>query len=96
MQDEDYIKKCLELAKKGKGYTSPNPLDGCVIVKNGEIISEGYHHKSGDKHAEIDALDKLKNEARKFLNSPSGKNTVFKENFAVIKEHITEQGRPAE
>ena len=42
------------------------------------------------------ALDKLKNEARKFLNRPSGRNTACKENFAVIKEHISEQGRPAE
>jgi len=59
MQDELYIKKCIELAAKGKGQTSPNPLVGCVIVKNSKIISEGFHHKFGDKHAEIDALDKL-------------------------------------
>lgn len=60
MQNELYIKRCIELAAKGKGLTSPNPLVGCVIVKNKKIISEGYHHKFGDKHAEVDALDKLK------------------------------------
>lgn len=60
MIDEQYIKKCLELACKGKGYTSPNPLVGCIVVKEGKIIAEGYHHKFGEKHAEIDALDKLK------------------------------------
>jgi diaminohydroxyphosphoribosylaminopyrimidine deaminase/5-amino-6-(5-phosphoribosylamino)uracil reductase len=60
MQDKFYIKKCIELAAKGKGYASPNPLVGCVIVKNDKILAQGYHHKYGDKHAEIDALDKLK------------------------------------
>lgn len=60
MQNELYIKRCIELAAKGKGFTSPNPLVGCVIVKNGKVIAEGYHHKFGDKHAEIDAFDKLK------------------------------------
>lgn len=60
MQNELYIKRCIELAAKGKGFTSPNPLVGCVIVKNNKVIAEGYHHKFGDKHAEIDALDKLK------------------------------------
>lgn len=60
MDNQTYIKKCIELAAKGKGYTSPNPLVGCVIVKNKKIIAEGYHYKFGDKHAEINALDKLK------------------------------------
>ncbi len=60
MDKKDYIKKCIELASKGKGLTSPNPLVGCVVVKDGKILAEGYHHKFGDKHAEIDALDKIK------------------------------------
>jgi len=52
--------KCLELAKKAQGKTSPNPLVGCVILNpNGEIISEGYHKKYGKNHAERDALLKL-------------------------------------
>lgn len=60
MQNEIFMKKCIELAAKGKGYTSPNPLVGCVVVKNNKVISEGYHHKFGEIHAEIDALNKLK------------------------------------
>jgi diaminohydroxyphosphoribosylaminopyrimidine deaminase/5-amino-6-(5-phosphoribosylamino)uracil reductase len=63
MDKKDYIKRCLYLASKGKGYTSPNPLVGCVIVKEGKILAGGYHHKFGDKHAEIDALDKVKGKA---------------------------------
>jgi diaminohydroxyphosphoribosylaminopyrimidine deaminase/5-amino-6-(5-phosphoribosylamino)uracil reductase len=58
--DELYMSKCLKLAERGKGYVSPNPLVGCVIVKDRKIIATGYHHKFGDKHAEIDALDKLR------------------------------------
>lgn len=63
MNKKDYIKRCIELASKGKGFTSPNPLVGCVVVKDNKILAEGYHHEFGDKHAEIDALDKIKGEA---------------------------------
>lgn len=62
--NEHYIKKCLDLAKKGRGLVSPNPLVGCVIVRDGEIIAEGYHHAYGKKHAEIDALDKIAGRAK--------------------------------
>lgn len=55
-----YMNICLELAQKGRGKTSPNPLVGCVVLdKNGEIISTGYHAKYGENHAERDALTKL-------------------------------------
>ena len=51
---------CIELAKKGTGKTSPNPLVGCVVLnKNGDIISTGYHAKYGANHAERDALLKI-------------------------------------
>ena len=61
-QHEKYMKRCLRLALKGKGKTSPNPMVGCVVLdKNGNIISEGYHKKYGKAHAERDALLKLKN-----------------------------------
>lgn len=56
MTDESYIKLTLEIAKKGIGYVSPNPLVGCVIVKNNRIIGAGYHEKYGGNHAEINAL----------------------------------------
>jgi diaminohydroxyphosphoribosylaminopyrimidine deaminase/5-amino-6-(5-phosphoribosylamino)uracil reductase len=51
------MKKAIELASGGKGYTSPNPLVGTVIVKDNRIIGEGFHQKYGDKHAEIIAID---------------------------------------
>jgi diaminohydroxyphosphoribosylaminopyrimidine deaminase/5-amino-6-(5-phosphoribosylamino)uracil reductase len=54
--DEKYIKRCFELAAKGAGYVSPNPLVGCVIVKEGKIVSEGWHAKFGGPHAEADAI----------------------------------------
>lgn len=61
-----YMKKCLRLAVKGEGKTSPNPLVGCVVLdKNGKEIANGYHRAYGKPHAEADALNKLKeNEAK--------------------------------
>ena len=58
MTDESYIKLTLEIAKKGIGFVSPNPLVGCIIVKDNRIISAGYHHKYGENHAEINAIEK--------------------------------------
>jgi diaminohydroxyphosphoribosylaminopyrimidine deaminase/5-amino-6-(5-phosphoribosylamino)uracil reductase len=52
-----FILRTLELAKQGLGTTWPNPLVGCVIVKNGRVIAEGYHRKSGEPHAELDAIN---------------------------------------
>lgn len=56
MEQENYMARALELAKQGMGYTSPNPMVGAVIVKNGQIIGEGYHKKCGDLHAERNAF----------------------------------------
>lgn len=53
---EFYMRRALKLAKKGMGHTSPNPMVGCVVVRNGEIIAEGYHEKCGGYHAERNAL----------------------------------------
>lgn len=61
MTDEIYIKRCIELAQKALGKTYPNPLVGSVIVYNGEIIGEGYHKKDGEPHAEINAINSVKN-----------------------------------
>lgn len=60
MNAENYISRCLELAKRGIGYTNPNPLVGCVIVHNNEIISEGWHVAIGKAHAERMAILALK------------------------------------
>ena len=56
MTDEQYIRRCLELASHGLGRTRPNPMVGCVIVKDGEVISEGYHQMLGQYHAERNAI----------------------------------------
>ena len=56
MTDISYMRFALELAKKGEGMTSPNPLVGAVIVKNGKIIGQGYHERYGELHAERNAL----------------------------------------
>jgi diaminohydroxyphosphoribosylaminopyrimidine deaminase/5-amino-6-(5-phosphoribosylamino)uracil reductase len=53
---EKYMERALELAEMGRGFTSPNPMVGAVITKNGRIIAEGYHRRFGDAHAEIEAL----------------------------------------
>ena len=59
--DELYIKRCIGLARKALGRTYPNPLVGSVIVHNGKIIGEGYHHKAGENHAEINAINSVEN-----------------------------------
>ncbi|MCD8054486.1 MAG: bifunctional diaminohydroxyphosphoribosylaminopyrimidine deaminase/5-amino-6-(5-phosphoribosylamino)uracil reductase RibD [Lachnospiraceae bacterium] len=50
------MRRALELAAQGRGHTSPNPMVGCVVVKDGRIISEDYHHRYGEYHAERNAL----------------------------------------
>ena len=57
---EDYIARCIELAKNGFGTTYPNPMVGSVIVYNGEIIGEGWHRKTGEPHAEVNAIRSVK------------------------------------
>jgi diaminohydroxyphosphoribosylaminopyrimidine deaminase/5-amino-6-(5-phosphoribosylamino)uracil reductase len=58
------MQKALELAARGRGRTSPNPMVGAVIVKDGKIIAEGYHKKAGTPHAEIIALKKAGTNAK--------------------------------
>src|SRR3954453_13788392 len=54
--NESYMRLALQLAKRGYGRTSPNPMVGAVLVKAGGIIGTGWHHKAGEPHAEIEAL----------------------------------------
>lgn len=56
--DEKMMALALKEARKGFGRTSPNPMVGAVVVKNGEIISKGYHQRAGGPHAEVNALRK--------------------------------------
>ena len=59
MTDEIYMKRCIELARKALGNTYPNPLVGSIIVHNSLIIGEGFHQKSGENHAEINAINSV-------------------------------------
>ena len=58
---EIFMKRCIKIAQKGLGLVSPNPMVGCVIVHENKIISEGYHEKYGGNHAEVNAINKIKN-----------------------------------
>lgn len=60
---EKYIKRCIELAKNGLGTTYPNPLVGSVIVYENQIIGEGWHRKSGEPHAEVNAVNSVKDKS---------------------------------
>ncbi len=57
--DRLMMQRCLDLAVRGRGFVSPNPLVGCVIVHKDRIIGEGYHHKYKGLHAEIEALNSV-------------------------------------
>lgn len=60
---EKYIKRCIELAKNGLGTTYPNPMVGSVIVYNDTIIGEGWHKKAGKPHAEVNAIQSVKDKS---------------------------------
>jgi diaminohydroxyphosphoribosylaminopyrimidine deaminase/5-amino-6-(5-phosphoribosylamino)uracil reductase len=60
---EKYINRCIELAKNGLGTTYPNPLVGSVIVYDNKIIGEGWHLKAGDPHAEVNAINAVKDKS---------------------------------
>ncbi len=62
--DMQYIHRCLTLARRGRGGVSPNPMVGCVIMKNGLVIGEGYHHRFGEHHAERNAIHNAKTSVR--------------------------------
>jgi len=63
MQQLDFIhmRRCFELAKQGQYTVTPNPMVGCVVVRGGEVLAEGYHLQKGEAHAERDALLKIEN-----------------------------------
>lgn len=58
--DTQYMHRCIQLALKGKGYTNPNPMVGAVVVYDDKIIGEGYHIRSGEGHAEVNAIASVK------------------------------------
>jgi diaminohydroxyphosphoribosylaminopyrimidine deaminase/5-amino-6-(5-phosphoribosylamino)uracil reductase len=64
MNHEAYMRRALELAERGTGCTSPNPMVGAVVVKDGRIVGEGWHKAYGQAHAEVNALAQAGEEAR--------------------------------
>lgn len=61
--NEKYIKRCIELAQNGFGTTYPNPMVGSVIVSEDKIIGEGWHKKAGEPHAEVNAVNSVKDKS---------------------------------
>ncbi|MGN0187524.1 MAG: bifunctional diaminohydroxyphosphoribosylaminopyrimidine deaminase/5-amino-6-(5-phosphoribosylamino)uracil reductase RibD [Paludibacteraceae bacterium] len=59
--DEIYMRRCLQLAHQAAGKTAPNPMVGAVVVCNDRIIGEGYHHRCGEPHAEVNAIASVHN-----------------------------------
>jgi diaminohydroxyphosphoribosylaminopyrimidine deaminase/5-amino-6-(5-phosphoribosylamino)uracil reductase len=55
-QDMRHMARAIELARQGEGFVEPNPMVGCVIVRDGQVVGEGYHEKFGQDHAEVNAL----------------------------------------
>src|SRR6059058_353139 len=56
MNDTDLMRRALELAERGRGSVEPNPLVGAVVVRDGQIVGEGWHQRYGEAHAEVNAL----------------------------------------
>lgn len=67
LSDKQYMARCLQLARCGFGSTSPNPMVGAVIVHEGRIIGEGYHVRSGEPHAEVNAVNSVSLSERHLL-----------------------------
>ena len=62
--DGRHMRRALELAERGRGHVSPNPLVGCVLVREGEVVGEGWHRRAGEPHAEVEALTAAGERAR--------------------------------
>jgi diaminohydroxyphosphoribosylaminopyrimidine deaminase/5-amino-6-(5-phosphoribosylamino)uracil reductase len=62
-EDQRWMRRALELAEKGRGRTSPNPMVGAVLVKEGRAVGEGFHQRAGGPHAEVNALREAGREA---------------------------------
>ena len=60
MEEEKYMRRCIQLAQNGLCNAAPNPMVGAVIVCDGKIIGEGYHVRCGEAHAEVNAIRSVK------------------------------------
>src|SRR5205809_5573539 len=66
-QDEQYMQRCIQLAKLGAGHVAPNPVVGAVLVYENRIIGEGYHKKYGEAHAEVNCIASVKNSEKELV-----------------------------
>jgi diaminohydroxyphosphoribosylaminopyrimidine deaminase/5-amino-6-(5-phosphoribosylamino)uracil reductase len=64
MDDAQYMRRALALAERARGRVEPNPVVGCVLVRGGTVVGEGWHRRFGGPHAEVEALEKAGNKAR--------------------------------
>lgn len=67
VNDTLYMQRCLDLAALATGYTSPNPLVGAILVHQDRIIGEGYHHRAGEPHAEVNCFVSVRPEDEKWI-----------------------------
>ena len=72
-EDELYMRRALDLALLGHGYTLSNPMVGAVLVYEGRVIGEGYHHRWGMPHAEVMAINSVREEDKDYIN----KSTLY-------------------
>jgi len=63
VNSETYMRRCLQIAQNGLGNVAPNPLVGCVIVHDDRVIGEGFHREFGKAHAEVNAIESVKDVA---------------------------------
>lgn len=84
VNDELYIRRCLELAVRGKGYVSPNPMVGAVLVHDGEVIGEGWHQQFGGAHAEVNCIESV---------SPENKHLIPDSTMYVSLEPCAHHGK---
>ena len=79
MEEEKYMRRCIELAKNGLCNVAPNPMVGAVIVCDGLIIGEGYHIRCGEAHAEVNAIRSVKDKSLLSRSTRSEERRVGKE-----------------
>ena len=94
IDDEKFMRRCIQLAKNGRQNAKPNPMVGAVIVYDGRIIGEGYHVRCGEGHAEVNAFASVSSEDELLLKADLIiKKGVHRGVIGCIDEFAEVQGR---